>query len=138
MSLSCSPSGSAFFAVASLALFGVGVVLFALLSAVRGDGEFSLIAFFNSSSLRFFFSCLARSSAFVSLVNAIVLPSGGHTGLLAPFGRSVKENESPPAIGKIDNWGGSGLPSFSVARKKSKNFPSGDQRGAEAWAPFVS
>ena len=41
--------------------------------------------------------------AFVSLVNAIVLPSGAHTGLLAPFGRSVKEKESPPAIDKIDN-----------------------------------
>src|SRR2546430_17390324 len=103
MSISCSPSGSVFFAVASLALFGVGFVLFVLLPAVRGDGEFSLIAFFNSSSLRFFFSCLARSSAFVSLVNAIVLPSGAQTGLPAPFGRSVKEKESPPAIDNIDN-----------------------------------
>ena len=30
------------------------------------------------------------------------------------------------------NCGGSGLPSFSVARTKSKNFPSGDQRGVES------
>src|SRR5207249_9948484 len=125
MSLSCSPSGSAFFAVASLALFGVGFVLFALLPAVRGDGEFSLIAFFDSSSFDFFFSCLARSSAFVSLVNAIVLPSGAQLGFAAPFGRSVKTNESPPVIGRIASCGGSGLPFFSVARRKRKNFPSG-------------
>src|SRR5213083_2962562 len=138
MSLSCSPSGSAFFAVASLALFGVGAVLFALLPAVRGDGEFSLIAFFNSSSLRFFFSCLARSSAFVSLVKAIVFPSGDQTGLFAPFGKSVNENESPPAIGMIDNCGGSGLSSFSVARIKRRYFPSGDQRGVESCSPLVN
>src|SRR5437764_15108569 len=109
MSLSCSPSGSAFFAVASLALFGVGAVLFALLPAVRGDGEFSLVAFFNSSSLRFFFSCLARWSALVSLVNAILLPSDAHTGSLARFGGLGPENESRPAIGKVDIRAGLGL-----------------------------
>ena len=83
-------------------------------------------------SLFFFFSCFARSSAFVSLVNAMVFPSGAQTGLPAPFGRSVKTKESPPAVGRIASCGGSGLPSFSVARRKSKNFPSGDQRGAES------
>src|SRR6266480_993368 len=128
MSLWVSPSASAFFAAASGSPFGVAVAFSELFVAAVTDGELSLTAVFNSSSLRFFFSCLARSSAFVSLVNAIVFPSGAHTGLLAPLGRSVKENESPPAIGKIDNRGGSGLPSFSVVRKKRRYFPSGDQR----------
>ena len=103
MSLSCSASASAFFAAASGSPFGVAVAFSELFVAAVADGELSLTAFFNSSSLRFFFSCLAKSSAFVSLVNAIVFPSGAQTGLLAPFGRSVNENESPPAIGKIDN-----------------------------------
>ena len=103
MSLSCSASASAFFAAASGSLLGVAVGLPEPFVAGVGDGELSLTAFFNSASLRFFFACLSRSSAFVSLVNAIVFPSGPQTGLLAPFGRSVKENESPPAIGKIDN-----------------------------------
>src|SRR4029453_10647103 len=95
-------------------------------------GAFPPPAFFSSSSLDFFFSCLARSSALVSLVNAIIFPSGAQLGFPAPFGRSVKTNESPPAIGRIASCGGSGLPFFSVARRKSKNFPSGDQRGAES------
>ena len=77
----------------------------------------------------FFFSCFARSSAFVSLVNAMFLPSGAQTGLPAPLGSSVKTKESPPAIGSIASCGGSGLPSFSVERRNSKNFPSRDQRG---------
>src|ERR1700730_6974514 len=128
-SLSCSDSASAFFAACSLSflpVLSVGVF------DAEGDaaGEVALTAFFNSSS--FFFACFARSSALVSLVNAIVFPSGDQTGLPAPLGKSVNENESPPAIGKIDNCGGSGLPSFSVARKKSTYFPSGDQRGDES------
>src|ERR1700730_6430268 len=137
-SLSCSASLSVFAIAESVAAFGV---------CLAGDGEAvadleadgladalgsAVPAFFTSSSLRFFFSCLARSSAFVPLVNAIVLPSGDQAGLPAPFGRSVNENESPPAIGKIDNWAGSGLPSFSAARTKSRYFPSGDQRGVES------
>src|SRR5207248_9127974 len=130
MSLSCFASASAFFAAASGSRFGVAAGFSEPFVAGVGNGELSRTAFFNSSSLRFFFSCLAKSSAFVSLAKAIVLPSGAQTGLLAPFGRSLNENESPPDIGKIDNCDGSGLPSFSVARKKSKHFPSGDQRGA--------
>src|SRR4029453_1598084 len=58
-------------------------------------GAFPPPAFFSSSSLDFFFSCLARSSALVSLVNAIFFPSGAQLGFPAPFGRSVKVNESP-------------------------------------------
>src|SRR6266487_3347818 len=55
-----------------------------------GDGALPPTSFFSSSSLRFFFSCLARSSAFVSLVNAIVFPSGGPdriTGALRQIGK---------------------------------------------------
>src|SRR6266487_6344760 len=138
MSLSCSASTSTFlgaFSPSSLArpLFSAGFFE----RSAEGEGETSLTAFFNSSSLRFFFSCFARSSAFVSLVNAIVFPSGDQTGLAAPLGKSVNENESPPAIDKIDNCAGSGLPSFSVARRKSKYFPSGDQRGVESWSTLV-
>src|SRR6266487_3872558 len=138
MSLSCSASDSAFFATCSPSFLVAPSFLADFLAvSVEGDGETSLTAFFNSSSLRFFFSCFARSSAFVSLVNAIVFPSGDQTGLAAPLGKSVNENESPPAIDKIDNCAGSGLPSFSVARRKSKYFPSGDQRGVESWSPLV-
>ena len=104
MSLSCSASASTFFAAFSPS-FLAGPLFSAdfFEGSVEGEGGISLTAFFNSSSLRFFFSCFARSSAFVSLVNAIDFPSGDHTGLPAPFGKSVNENESPPAIGKIDN-----------------------------------
>ena len=41
-------------------------------------------------------------------------------------------------IGKIDNCGDSGLPSFSGERRKSNNFPSGDQRGVVSWSPLVN
>ena len=128
-SLSCSDSASAFFAESSEAVF---VDAFFSTGDLEAVGDVALTAFFNSSSFFFFFSCLARSSAFVSLVNATVFPSGDQAGLLAPFGRSVNENESPPAIGRIDNCGGSGFPSFSDARTKSRNFPSSDQRGVES------
>src|SRR5438132_2304339 len=139
MSLSCSDSASAFFAAWSDALLVAASFSPGVLEGAGGTpGEVSLPAFFSSSSFFFFFSCFARSSAFVSLVKAIVFASGDHAGLLAPFGKSVKENESPPAMGKIDNCGGSGLPSFSVARTKSKNFLSGDQRGAESSSPLVN
>ena len=132
-SLSCSDSASAFFAGSSEAVL-VDPFFSAGLFDASGEavGEVAPTAFFNSSSFFFFFSCFARSSGFVSLVNAIVFPSGDQTGLLAPFGRSVNEKESPPAIGKIDNCDGSGLPSFSVARTKSRNFPSGDHCGVES------
>src|SRR6266704_1499608 len=83
-------------------------------------------------SADFFFSCLARSSVFVSLVNAMVFPSGAQRGLPAPFGRSVKTKESPPLVGRIASCANSGLPSFSIARRKSRNFPSEDQRGVES------
>src|SRR5205823_11726037 len=62
-------------------------------SVVAGGGD-------PGFSADFFFSCLAISSVFVSLVNAMVFPSGAQTGLPAPFGRSVKTNESPPPVGE--------------------------------------
>src|SRR5450755_2918934 len=139
MSLSCSASLSAFFTAASGALGELDGEERAETFSFLGDAEASaLTAFFNSSSLLFFFSCFSRSSALVALVKAIAFPSGDHFGLPAPFGKSVNENESPPAIGKIDNCGGSGLPSFSVARTKSRYLPSGDQRGAPSCLPVVN
>src|SRR5207249_9539306 len=101
-------------------------------------GAFPLPAFFDSSSFDFFFSCLARSSAFVSLVNAIVLPSGAQLGFAAPFGRSVKTNESPPVIGRIASCGGSGFLFFSVARRQCKNFLYGDHQAPELVSTFVN
>src|SRR5205823_9667116 len=95
----------------------------------RGTGLSLAPPDFLDCSSPFFFSCFARSSAFVSLVNAMFFPSGAQTRLPAPLGKSVKTNESPPAIGSIASCGGSGLLSFSVERRNSRNFPSGDQRG---------
>ena len=65
-------------------------------------------------------------------------PVRGQAGSPAPFGKSVKTNESPPVMGSMHNCGGSGLPSFSVARTKSKNFPSFDQRGEPSCLPPVN
>src|SRR6266699_1680314 len=129
MSLSCSDSDSVFFADESA---------FSFSPSLPGDGEVSApSAFFSSSSLRFFFSCFARSWELVVLVNAIILPFGDHFGSPAPFGSVVNENESPPAIARTLNCGGSGFPSFSIARKKSRYFPSGDQRGEVSCSPLV-
>src|ERR1041385_7885258 len=132
MSLSCSDSASAFLAACSPSLLAAPLFSVRFFEPSAGAGELWLTAFFNSSSFRFFFFFFARSSAFVPLVNAIDFPSGDQTGSPAPLGRSVNKNESPPAIGKIDNCGGSGLPSFSVARRNRRYFPSGDQRGAKS------
>src|SRR6266550_7826015 len=95
-------------------------------------GAFPLPIFFDSSSFDFFFSCLARSSAFVSLVNAIVFPSGAQLGFAAPFGRSVKTKESPPVIGRIASCGGSGLPFFSVVGVTIKKKQYVDHQGEES------
>src|SRR2546423_8997746 len=136
-SLSCSDSASAFFTSCSpsdLLFLSAG----ALDALGEAEGEVAATAFFSSSSFFFFCSCFDKSSGFVSLVKTIIFPSGDQTGLPVPFGKSVNEKESPPAIGKIDNCAGSGLPSFSVARTKSKNFPSGDQRGEESRSPLVN
>src|SRR5262249_49912084 len=93
---------------------------------------------FLACSSLFFFSCFARSSAFVSLVNAMFFPSCAQTGLPAPLGKSVKTKESPPAIGSMASCGDSGLPSFSVERRNNRNLPSGDQHGVLSCSPFVS
>src|ERR1043166_6193482 len=42
--------------------------------------------------------CLARSSGDVSLLKAIILLSGDHTGPPAPRGRSVIFHDSPPPL----------------------------------------
>src|SRR5437868_11676519 len=119
MSLSRSFSGSGFFAVSG-----------------EGAGE-EFDARFCSSSFRFFFSCFSKSSGFDELVKTISLPSGDHFGSPAPLGRLVKENASPPAMESMQSWAGSGLPSFSVDRVKTRYFPSGDQRGEESRSPLV-
>src|SRR6476646_12058222 len=77
------------------------------------------------------------SSGFDVLANTISFPSGDHLGSLAPLGKLVKTNASPPAIASRQSCGGSGLPSFSVERVKARYFPSGDQRGEESRSPFV-
>src|SRR6266550_8462875 len=100
----------------------------ASLSAVAfGEGWLA-----EADSFDFFFSCLARSSAFVSLVNAIVFPSGAQLGFAAPFGRSVKTNESPPVIERIASCGGSGLPFFSVVGVTIKKKQYVDHQGEES------
>src|SRR5262249_29907816 len=114
-SLSCSEAAL---------LDGVGVGLFAGLPAVVSAGVLA-----EGDSSLFFFFCFEKSSPFVSLLKGILFPSGAQTGLPAPLGESVKTKESPPAIGSIASCGGSGLPSFSLERRNSRNFPSGDQRG---------
>src|SRR5437762_4092749 len=138
MSLSCSLSLSAFCTAESARVtsdFAADPVGDALRAAdvLTGDAELgdeeAFTAFFSSSSLRFFSACFLRSSGLVVLVNAIDLPSGDQTGSPAPLGKSVNTKASPPPMGSMHNCGGSGLPSFSVARMKTRNLPSGDQRG---------
>src|SRR4029077_20428575 len=110
-----------------------------LAPAVAEAGEPSVAAvFFDSSSFFFWRTCFARSSGFELLVKTIDLPSGDHFGSLAPFGRSVKTKASPPDIERRHNCGGCFLPSFSIAREKTRNFPSGDQRGPASRGPLVS
>src|SRR2546421_8961270 len=128
MSLSCSDSVSAGFAAGSAGF------CFSLGGDADGD---ALAACFASSSLRFFFSCFAKSSGFDELVKTISFPSGDHFGSPAPLGRLVNENASPPPIESMQSWGGSGLLSFSVDRVKTRYFPSGDQRGDESCSPVV-
>src|SRR5438270_7141209 len=104
--------------------------------AEDGDGEADVLAArFCSSSFRFFFSCFSKSSGFDELLKTISFPSGDHFGSPAPLGRLVNENASPPPIESMQSWGGSGLPSFSVDRVKTRYFPSGDQRGDESCSP---
>ena len=69
------------------------------------------------------------SSGFAVLKNAIVLPSGDHSGPPAPCGILVNGHASPPVTGRMKICGGCGLPSFSTARMNARSFPSGDQRG---------
>jgi hypothetical protein len=123
--MSLSRSSSVFFAASSFAGEAVGDPV------ALGDR-------FCSSSFRFFFSAFSKSSGFDVLLNTISFPSGDHLGSAAPFGRLVKTNASPPAIESMQSCGGSGFPSFSVERVKTRNFPSGDQRGVESRSPVVN
>src|SRR6516162_1444795 len=87
-----------------------------------------------------FFLLLATSSAFVSERNAICLPSGDHTGLFAPRGRSVITQASPPDRESSASCAACGLPSFggsALPRTNAIHFPSGDQRGCESRLPVV-
>src|SRR5579871_784201 len=95
---------------------------------------FSPLSFSPLSPLR----CLARSSGEALLMNAIILPSGDHTGLPAPLGRSVIRQDSPPFIGNIYSCGPEGRTAplllvppagDSGVRTKTIHLPSGDQRG---------
>src|SRR6476660_5288552 len=129
MSLSRSFSGSDFFASS----------VFDLSPSFAGETEGDAFAArFCSSSFRFFFSAFSRSSGFDELEKTISLPSGDHFGSPAPLGRLVKGKASPPAIESMQSCGGSGLPSFSVERVKTRYFPSGDQRGVESRSPLVN
>src|SRR5712691_5113757 len=121
----------------SLSCSSASAVLF--FSLGEGAGEpVARATFFASSSFFFLRACFARSSGFELLVKTIDLPSGDHFGSPAPFGRSVKTNASPPDIGRRQSCGGSFLPSFSDARRKTIHFPSGDQRGPLSRGPLVS
>ena len=62
--------------------------------------------------------------------SALATPSRKGASLVV--GSQTRPQESPPDVARIASCGDSGLPSFSVARRNSKNFPSGDQRGAES------
>src|SRR5262249_10140405 len=90
----------------------------------------------------------ARSSGEVVLIKAIIWLSGDHRGELAPLGRSVTFQASPPVIGSRKSCGAGGLapapaPAPGVpaggsgARRKTSHLPSGDHRGEESWLPLV-
>src|SRR5512133_1984099 len=117
---SCSLSGS-----------GTGWSSGLLLSAV----------FSCSRPFRRFFRrpALAISSGVVLLRKAMRLPSGDHTGWLAPLGRSVMVQASPPPSGRIAICGGVGLPisSLSPPRTNAMEPPSRDQRAPESCLPLV-
>ena len=79
-----------------------------------------------------------RSAAVVVLLKAIVRPSGDHTGLVAPRGRSVSACASPPDNGSTCTCGSDGPSFFSTTRTNASAFPSGDQRGEVSRVPDVS
>src|SRR6185312_7726466 len=63
-----------------------------------GFSSVLLSDFLSFAAAPSFLRCLARSSVDVSLVKAIILLSGDHTGPLAPRGRSVIFQDSPPPL----------------------------------------
>src|SRR5271157_1979814 len=100
---------------------------------------FTSLSCSGSDEVSFLFF-LAISSAFVSLRNAICLPSGDHTGSPAPRGRSVITQASPPDRESRASCVAGGLPSFggsTLPRTNAIHFPSGDQRGWESRLPVV-
>src|SRR5712692_2759516 len=99
-----------------------------------------LLGFAPPALVSFFLRCsFAISSGVVELKNAMRLLSGDHTGLVAPFGRSVMMLASPPASDRIASCGGRGLPfsSFSPPRMNAMRLPSGAQRGCASCLPLV-
>ena len=78
------------------------------------------------------------SATLVALVNAISVPSGDQTGLLAPLVPSVMARASPPSICSKYTWPGCALPSFSTARTNARRLPSDAQRGVVSRMPEVS
>src|SRR5712671_2813551 len=69
-----------------------------LSSGLASDFASDLFGVLSFDAAFSFLRCLARSSADVSLVKAIILPSGDHTGPPAPRGRSVIFHDSPPPL----------------------------------------
>src|SRR5262249_7223677 len=54
-----------------------------------------------AAAVESFLRALAKSSGEVSLENAIILPSGDHTGPPTPRGKSVNFHDSPPPMGSM-------------------------------------
>src|SRR5712691_10890086 len=109
------------------------------MSLSRGSSFFASVGLGDGEAVGFCAAaCFAKSSVLALLTNAIILPSGDHCGPPAPRATVVNWNESPPAIASMKSCGTSGRPSFSVTRTKTRNFPSGDQRGDESLGPAVS
>src|SRR6185312_5075 len=66
--------------------------------SVAADLSSGFSDFLSFAAALSFLRCLTRSSADVSLVKAIILLSGDHTGPPAPRGRSVIFQDSPPPL----------------------------------------
>src|SRR3954465_256230 len=91
----------------------------------------------SCSAGAFFLPALATSFGVVVLEKTILSPSGEKTALLAPLGREVSCQGSPPVKFRMYIWPGCGLPSFSPARTKARRLLSDDQRGCVSRGPLV-
>src|ERR1700739_2989250 len=143
-SLSCSASEPS----AALAAAGPASGLSVEADLSSGFSSGLLSNFLSFAAALSFLCCLARSSADVYMVKAIILLSGDHTGPPAPRGRSVIFHDSPPPLtGSISSCGdaprpgppgpAAAPPAGSGARTNTSHLPSGDQRGEESCLPSV-